>query len=273
MFETIFHPSDFTETSQRAFCHALKIALATNAELRMLHINVPGERSNHHDFPSVRDFLARWKVIPKGSSRRAVGSVGIDVRKAIVPDANAVEGVSDFLDENPSSLIVLATHQRAKSTWFGHSKAEPMARNAGISTLFVPDEVRGFVSKESGELNLKSVVIPVSLTPSPRPTVDSMLQLAKILKVENAEFHFLHVGSSSTLPALPHHAPNGVQFHTHILDGEVVPTILNKSKELQADLVAMTTEGHHGFLDALRGSTTERVLRQVECPLWTVVKN
>jgi nucleotide-binding universal stress UspA family protein len=32
----------------------------------------------------------------------------------------------------------------------------------------------------------------------------------------------------------------------------------------------MSTAGHHSFLDALRGSTTERVLRQLSCPLLTV---
>jgi nucleotide-binding universal stress UspA family protein len=39
---------------------------------------------------------------------------------------------------------------------------------------------------------------------------------------------------------------------------------------LKADLVVMATAGHHGFLDALRGSTTERVLRKLTCPLLAV---
>jgi nucleotide-binding universal stress UspA family protein len=32
----------------------------------------------------------------------------------------------------------------------------------------------------------------------------------------------------------------------------------------------MATEGHQGFLDALRGSTTERVLRGALCPVLAV---
>jgi nucleotide-binding universal stress UspA family protein len=32
----------------------------------------------------------------------------------------------------------------------------------------------------------------------------------------------------------------------------------------------MATHGHHGFLDALRGSTTERVLHDATCPLLAV---
>jgi nucleotide-binding universal stress UspA family protein len=37
-----------------------------------------------------------------------------------------------------------------------------------------------------------------------------------------------------------------------------------------ADLLIMTTAGHAGVLDALRGSTTEQVLRRVPCPLLAV---
>jgi len=36
------------------------------------------------------------------------------------------------------------------------------------------------------------------------------------------------------------------------------------------DMIGMATAGHHGFLDALRGSTTERVLRRSPCPLLAV---
>jgi nucleotide-binding universal stress UspA family protein len=32
----------------------------------------------------------------------------------------------------------------------------------------------------------------------------------------------------------------------------------------------MTTEGPHGFLDALRGNTAARVLRECACPVLTL---
>ncbi|MGB1685776.1 MAG: universal stress protein [Pseudomonadales bacterium] len=32
----------------------------------------------------------------------------------------------------------------------------------------------------------------------------------------------------------------------------------------------MPTQGRHGFLDALRGSTTEQVMRELQCPLLAV---
>ncbi|MGQ0811193.1 MAG: universal stress protein, partial [Nitrospiraceae bacterium] len=53
-------------------------------------------------------------------------------------------------------------------------------------------------------------------------------------------------------------------------DGGVVDWILGVGAEYDADLIVMTTEGHTGLLDLLRGSTTERVLRGARCPLLAI---
>jgi nucleotide-binding universal stress UspA family protein len=49
-----------------------------------------------------------------------------------------------------------------------------------------------------------------------------------------------------------------------------VDSIIEAAGDWQPDLIGMPTAGHHGFLDALRGSTTERVLRRAPCPLLVV---
>lgn len=54
--------------------------------------------------------------------------------------------------------------------------------------------------------------------------------------------------------------------------GEVIDEIIKEANRLSADLIAMMTEGHNGFLDALRGSVTEQVLRQSPCPVLAVPK-
>jgi nucleotide-binding universal stress UspA family protein len=55
-----------------------------------------------------------------------------------------------------------------------------------------------------------------------------------------------------------------------LIDGPVVETILRVSREQGMDMIVMPTAGRQGFLDALRGTTTEQVLRQAPCPLLTV---
>jgi nucleotide-binding universal stress UspA family protein len=46
-----------------------------------------------------------------------------------------------------------------------------------------------------------------------------------------------------------------------LLNGDPVETILREAALWEPDLIVFTTQGHMDFLDALRGSTTERVLR------------
>jgi nucleotide-binding universal stress UspA family protein len=55
-----------------------------------------------------------------------------------------------------------------------------------------------------------------------------------------------------------------------VLAGEPTTALVEAIREFDPDLVVMTTAGHHGFMDVLRGSTTERVLRAIPCPLLAV---
>ena len=50
----------------------------------------------------------------------------------------------------------------------------------------------------------------------------------------------------------------------------MVESILDAASEASADVIIMATAGRNGFLDALRGSTTERVLRAARCPLLAI---
>jgi nucleotide-binding universal stress UspA family protein len=52
--------------------------------------------------------------------------------------------------------------------------------------------------------------------------------------------------------------------------GDVVTEILSVATNMLADLIVLTTQGHNGFLDALRGSTTERIVRAANCPVLAV---
>jgi len=57
------------------------------------------------------------------------------------------------------------------------------------------------------------------------------------------------------------------QWRMTYKQGHVERQILQAAHECRADLIVMTTLGHHSFLDALRGSTTERIVRNSTCPV------
>jgi nucleotide-binding universal stress UspA family protein len=160
---------------------------------------------------------------------------------------------------------VLSTEARQGiARWLHGSLAEALARTARLPTLFVPAKAQGFVDVARGEVQLRRVLIPVDHAPQPAAAVTAIMMLAQLLNTA-AEERLLHVG---------HHAPQ-VERERRPLQvtksqGDVVDTIVQTATDWHADLIGMPTAGHHGFLDALRGSTTERVLRQAPCPVLAV---
>jgi nucleotide-binding universal stress UspA family protein len=78
------------------------------------------------------------------------------------------------------------------------------------------------------------------------------------------------VGDPEHLPECEIDLPSGYTLERLTTSGDVVDEILRVSEERDVDLIAMATLGRSGFLDALRGSTTEQVIRQTRCPVLAV---
>jgi nucleotide-binding universal stress UspA family protein len=263
--ESIFHPSDFSEASEVAFVHALKIALVAGTKLTMLHVDASAS-SEWQDFPGVRETLERWGLIPKGSPKSAVGQLGIDVAKVLKRSKDPVKSCLHFLEENPTDLIVLAVSQHeGRMRWLGKSVGEPMARRAGEMTLFLPHGVEGFVSRQDGSVSLGNILIPVTSKPRPQPSVEAAARLIRNLQLPGGVVTLLHVGAAAEMPSLRLPEDTGWTWNRVAKSGEPADIILQTAAELHADLILMTTDGPDGFLDALRGSTSEQVLRKARC--------
>ncbi|MCI0744103.1 MAG: universal stress protein [Verrucomicrobia subdivision 3 bacterium] len=264
--ESIFHPTDFSKASEVAFHHALKTALVTRAKFSILHVSA-GANSEWQDFPAVRDSLERWGLIPKDSPKRAVTELGLDVRKVEAYGRDPVKACLGFLEKHPADLIVLAVHRRAgKTRWLGDSVGEPIARHAGQMTLFVPSGVSGFVSQD-GTVALRRILVPIAAKPRPQPAIEAVRRIISALHLPDGEVTLLHVGSADDAPAVTFPDVGGWTWQHTTRQGDVTESILDAASAIPADLVVMTTEGRHGFLDALRGSTSEQVLRRIKCPL------
>jgi nucleotide-binding universal stress UspA family protein len=262
----VFHPTDCSQGSKVALLHALRISLAAEARLTLMRVSPDGNASAE-DFPDVRGLVANWPA------QRANGEPVPELRlrwHATCGD-DPVRSCLKSLDRSPAELIVVATHQQdGKMTWLETSVAGPLARSSGTTTLLVPEGIAGFVRPEDGAITLKSILVPVASQPRPEPAIEAARRLMLYLPEAQGAATVLYVGEPSGMPAIPLPDVPGWKWNRIVQSGDVIETILKTAVEVSADLVAMTTEGRHGFLDALRGSTTERVLRQANCPLLTM---
>ena len=269
LLNSVLHPSDFSATSEDAFAHALALVLAHGAEFTILHT---GEaRNDWRNFPAVRATLERWGVLEAGSPRSAVfEQLAVRVKKVMLKSHRPLESILEYLRQHPMDLIVLATAGRTGlPRWLHPSMAERIAQRSATQTLFIPDHARGFVSRQDGKLSIQRILVPVDHRPGPLPAVACTARLAGTLAAP-VEIILLHIGDSLQLPASLLPGIAGCTWRQEHRRGDVVDTLLATAREYQVDLIAMTTAGAEGVLDALRGSVTQQLLRQAPCPLLAI---
>ena len=270
LIESVLHPTDFSEASRVAFQHALKAALLAKSSLTLLNVST-NENARWSDFPGVRETLERWGALPSGSLKSDVGKLGMDVRKIVADDDEPVDAVIRYLQNHQTDLIVLATSQRdGRVRWLGKSVSEPMTRKSGQTTLLIPGDTEGFVRSDDGSIKLSKVLVPIAQTPPALPAVNMAARFAQKMRSPTGTFVLLHIGTNNTMPACRCPEVPGWTWQKDLRNGDVINGIVNAAKEHEVDLIVMSTDGRNGFLDGLRGSHSERVLRHGATPLLTI---
>jgi nucleotide-binding universal stress UspA family protein len=134
-------------------------------------------------------------------------------------------------------------------------------------SLFLREGAKGFIDVDTGALTLKKVLIPVDDGVSSLPAIRRIEAMLKLVACE-ASVQLLHVGESA--PELTDEHGQPLALPIEVREGPVIDAILAAADEAKADVIAMPTAGRHGLLDAVRGSTTARILDDARWPLLAV---
>jgi nucleotide-binding universal stress UspA family protein len=266
--QIVAHATDFSEASADAFAHALRIALATRSRLDLLHVRDQRSDAAWSSFPHVREVLAKWGLMHGDEPPSQIeAKLGIKVTKVEIHHHNPTDGLFEFVLGHRPDLLVLATHGReGLSRWLSGSVSEELAARTHVPTLFLGPNAQGFVDRGTGEMRLQRVLVPVAHEPPPWRSLTRAAVLLAPLGSSPKACRLLHIGAHP--PTLDSDIRDAIGTEIEVMDGPVVESILQAART--ADLIVMPTAGHRGFLDALRGSTTEQVLRQASCPVLAV---
>lgn len=267
MFKSILHPNSLRASDDKAFDHALALAVKFRSDLSILHVDEDKKEEHEWDrFPAVRQRLFEWNLLDEDASQADVEKLlGIGIKKIDAKYVNPVAATLGFLEKESAELVVMSNGGRkGMKQWLSPSVSEPIARKANIPCLFIPDAARGLVAPDSGLIQLRKILIPVTAKPSHWPAIEIVGRLCEELEIDDPEISCLHVGKD--YPDLSHRS--ALKFEIKMAEGDVAGAICEEAESV--DLVVMVTEGHTGILDAIMGSTTEQVIRQSPCPVLTV---
>ena len=94
-----------------------------------------------------------------------------------------------------------------------------------------------------------------------QPAIEAAVRLVRRLQCPTGTFTTLFVGAPGDAPAVRCPTVPGWQWHCIVQSGDVIDGIVQMASYMATNLIVMSTDGRNGFLDALRGSHSERVLR------------
>jgi len=171
-------------------------------------------------------------------------------------------------EEQQPDLVVLVTRGRhGLPLWLKPSVARAIARRTTAMTLFVPRGCRGIVSGD-GVIRLHRILLPIDHQPNAQDAMIRAVRAAEAFRDDVVEIVMLHVNDGD-FPRLNRPPSQACTWKEMRNEGEVATAILSAAQE-EVDLIVMATEGRQGFVDAMRGSVTERVVHGAPCPVLAV---
>lgn len=258
--------TDFTLESERAFLHALALAVARRARLTLLHTGSESREQVRWDrFPGVRDTLTEWGLLQAGAPRSAVADeLGVAVQKMAMRDEDPREGITEYLRKHPTDLLVMATDGRSGlGRLRSSSVAETVSYRTRSHALMLPRRGRGFVDPASGRVLVQRVLCAFEPATDPRAPI---AYLAQWLPAMGTDIEVTYFRPDDQAPiALPRVA--GIEWHALDGTGEPDDLILQHAERLDSDLVVMPVAAPAGLFGIGRARGIDRVLQTLHLPL------
>jgi nucleotide-binding universal stress UspA family protein len=262
----IIHPvHEHSSDEHKAFMHAIALAHAASGEIEIIDV-----RNSDESFEpfSVRGVLEKWGILPPNSDRSDVGKLGLKVTK-IIKKGEAKKIVGHRMEKHPHDMLVIGTRQRhGLGVLFGQDLAEYLADTYRQTTLYVPAGARPFVNPDTGAVSLQKVLIPVAGDPPADLSFNFLHMLLHVFHRDSTEVIGLHCGE--TFPNLAPYILSGISWKEVLSPEPVAAAITQAAQSNNADLIIMTTRGHHTLPRKIMGGITEQVLHVSPCPVLSI---
>ncbi|MCA1761470.1 MAG: universal stress protein [Flavobacteriales bacterium] len=167
----ILVPTDFTQVSQTALNHSIKIARSANATITLLHV-VP-----------KTDMLPEAKEKLKVAREMAKSETGFDV-STTARVGTIFEDIGELADELDANMVVMGTHGLKGLQFITGSRALKIVTSASTPFIIVQE-------KEIGENGYDDIVVPLDLH---KETKQKLSLVANMAEYFNSRIHLIVPG-------------------------------------------------------------------------------
>jgi len=268
----ILVPTDFSEQAENALKVAAMLAKTYNAEIYLLHMmEIPMQHSDpgqaKSDIPETLFFmnLARKRfenLIAQDYLK------DITVHETVKTDITFNE-IKDSCKELNIDMIVMGSHgATGMMEMFVGSNAEKVVRSSEVPVLVIKNEHQTF--------NVNNFVFASDFQNDNKETYK---QAVKFAKAFGSKIHLLLVITSSNFMTSYEAKTrindfiSGIDYDNYTItihnDYTVEQGILNVSKDINADLIGISTHGRQGIAHFFNGSISEDIVNHAKRPVIT----
>lgn len=250
--KTILVTWDFTEVSQNAFLHALKIARSVDNSIRLVHIIKEGDEVG----------LEIHKKKLKDITEELTKTYDIAVESVLLKGTIFTEISKYATDNNDIAMVVMGTHGiKGVQKYFG-SKALRVIVGSPIPFVVVqnaPGEKERF----------SDVVFPIDFKSENKEKLYWAIFMGKYF---NAKIHlFKSPVTDKSLSkkvkvnlnfAIRFLIQNNIDYeiHTTVKSSNFSKEVMTFSREINADMIIITTTKHISFLDYIFGAPEQYIM-------------
>lgn len=273
--EHILVPVEDWELADSIVKFAEKIAQAFSAKVSLLHVAPDVSR-----FPNAQqqDALAGQETLLSGFRSNSSMQVGLRM-------GDPASEILKFALLEHVDLIAMPTHGRHGIDRLIHgSVTEEVLRHSPVPVLMSNESKRAAAGLQLGQT--RRILMPVYTLESAAPIIPLLASLAREMDSEVVLYHDERGINDVGTTLEPQEAAKAIEQCSQCLTEEGIPhtaihatsepvatDILNKIREMNIDLVVMTTHGRNGLMRGVFGSVTEAVLRHSPCPLLAIKYN
>ena len=270
----ILVPIDFSKTSEYASKVAAKIAKKTNATIYLIHlIELPKgvidmAASSKFSIPESMLYLrkVREKVL---NFKKHIFNENSNVEYIIKLD-NPFDGIQKYANKLDADLIIMGSK--------GHSEFEEMIIGSNTEKVVRSSKRPVIVVKKDNEnFKLKNLVFASNFKNENKDVFKKFVDFAAIF---NSKIHLLKVNTPANFQGTSETKQKVKEFISEFKipkhkinvysDLSVEKGILNFSKDINADLIALSTHGRSGLAHLFRGSVTKNLSKNALKPMLTI---
>ena len=297
MFGKILVPLDGSNLAEVVLPYAEELASRLGYEIVLVNVRTPAEDPYH---PILQSYLESMVQKTKSNVHACLAKTRGRTTKAesvIVGSGILVghpaEGIIDYADKENVDLIVMSTHGRTGvRRWALGSVADKVVRAYERPVLLVRTNV-----DVCQRIKLTNILVPLDGSPQSEAVLPYIENLAAKLKTKIILLHiiaqpYLVYAGTEGVVAVPYTkeelkmkktsvkdyleklrrslGEKGIRTSTRIIVGEPAEEIIKYAKEINADIVAMSTHGRSGLSRWEHGSVADKVLHAGDAPLLLV---